>query len=293
MLDVISVENMRASDAHTIETLVESKELMHRAASGIYNSTSWEGHTAIFVGGGNNGGDGYDLACILARNGFDCSLHTVSDKLSADGSYYRQQAEELGIPIREFDEDDPLLSNPSTMVDCILGTGFHGTVRGRAREAIEFINSSLARIISVDINSGLNGETGEAEKAVISNLTVSIGFMKNGMFLQDAGMHIGSLTNVNIGIELLKNENRLATNEEFDQVLKSLDGKVVTVSEGEVLEGGLSSSDDAPEDLVTPVEKANSIARALGQGLLVTGRTTTFVSDGRSVVFLKPDWVQA
>ena len=57
----ISVAKMRESDAYTIANLVDSKELMYRAAMGIYNSAKWYGNIAIVCGSGNNAGDGYAL----------------------------------------------------------------------------------------------------------------------------------------------------------------------------------------------------------------------------------------
>ena len=65
-------------------------------------------------------------------------------------------------------------------VDCLLGTGFQGALRKNYRTAIEAINASCAEVISVDINSGMNGDTGEGELIVRSDLTVTIGFIKNG-----------------------------------------------------------------------------------------------------------------
>ena len=65
MIPCISVENMRLSDAYTIENLVPSLELMYRAAYGVYKAVNWSGKTAIVVGSGNNGGDGFALAWIL------------------------------------------------------------------------------------------------------------------------------------------------------------------------------------------------------------------------------------
>ena len=62
MISCISVENMRCSDAHTIATLVPGRELMYRAALGIFKAADWSGRTAIVVGSGNNGGDGFALA---------------------------------------------------------------------------------------------------------------------------------------------------------------------------------------------------------------------------------------
>lgn len=73
----------------------------------------------------------------------------------------------------------------------------------RAADAIRAINESQAYVISVDINSGLNGDTGEAVLAVKSDLTVSIGYYKQGLFRGDADKYIDKLTNVDIGIVLL------------------------------------------------------------------------------------------
>ena len=87
---VISVDQMRRSDAYTIEHFVPSKELMHRAADGVYHAyDGWQGKKiAIVTGGGNNGGDGFALAGILKEEGIDSVIYKVSDKLSEDGKYY-------------------------------------------------------------------------------------------------------------------------------------------------------------------------------------------------------------
>ena len=201
---VISVEQMRRSDAYTIEHFVPGRELMYRAAEGVYNAYSgWNGKkTAIITGGGNNGGDGYALAGILREKGIDSVIYKVSDKLSDDGRYYHDIAEELGVDIRDFN-DETDLSAYDVIVDCILGTGFKGEVRGKAGDAIRAINDSDAYVISVDINSGMNGDTGEARLAVKSDLTVSIGYYKQGLFRGDARSYIGDLTNVDIGIVLI------------------------------------------------------------------------------------------
>ena len=62
---VVTVQNMRESDVRTIESGVTSAELMYRAAQGIFQAVRFVGRVAIVCGSGNNGGDGYALACIL------------------------------------------------------------------------------------------------------------------------------------------------------------------------------------------------------------------------------------
>ena len=204
MIPCISVENMRCSDAYTIASFVPSLELMRRAAMGVFKAHHWQGRTAIMVGSGNNGGDGFALAWILKERGFDCTVFTVSQKLSPDSAWYAEKAREVGVPIRPFEKD--CLTGYSTVVDCLLGTGFSGTVRGNYRDAIEAINASGAYVISVDINSGMNGDTGEAELAVRSDLTVTIGFVKTGLVTENAGRYVKRLVCADIGIVLVREE---------------------------------------------------------------------------------------
>lgn len=199
----VSVAQMRASDAYTIENFVPSKELMYRAAMGIYNAAEWTGkRVAIVTGSGNNGGDGYALAAILAERGIYPTLYRVSEKFSEDGAYYYDKAIALSISDRRFDQSSHL-DGYDIVVDCLLGTGFSGEPEGLYARAIERINKSGAYVISADINSGLDGDTGEAVLAVKSDRTVSIGFYKKGMFLASAPEYIGDLVNVDIGIVMV------------------------------------------------------------------------------------------
>ena len=204
MIPCVSVENMRYSDAYTIANFVPSLELMYRAAMGVFMAHHWRGSTAIVVGSGNNGGDGFALAWILQEKGFDCTVFTVSQRLSDDSAYYAAKANEAGVPVVPFETG--CLNSFTNVVDCLLGTGFSGTLRESYRNAIESINESGAYVISVDINSGMNGDTGEAELAVRSDLTVTIGFVKTGLVSDNAGMYMKRLICADIGIVLVREE---------------------------------------------------------------------------------------
>ena len=207
MFDCISVENMRQSDAYTIVNFVPSLELMHRAALGVYLAVpNWE-NTAIVVGSGNNGGDGYALACILCERGYDCTVFRVSEKTSGDSAYYCRKSIDAGVPVRSFEPG--CLAGFSIIVDCLLGTGFQGNVRSDYRTAIEEINDSDAYVVSVDINSGMNGDTGEGELIVCSDLTVTIGYVKTGLVTQNAGRFMKKLVCADIGILLVKEEGKI------------------------------------------------------------------------------------
>ena len=204
MLSCVSVENMRISDAYTIANFVPSLELMYRAAMGVFMAHQWQGGTAIVVGSGNNGGDGFALAWIQKEKGFDCTVFTVGQRLSEDSAYYAAKAKEAGVPAVPFEKG--CLEGFVNVVDCLLGTGFSGTLRENYRQAIEAINESGAYIISVDINSGMNGDTGAAELAVRSDLTVTIGFIKSGLVAKNAGKYMKHLVCADIGIVLVHEE---------------------------------------------------------------------------------------
>ncbi|MBQ5398392.1 MAG: NAD(P)H-hydrate epimerase [Ruminococcus sp.] len=213
--NVITVKNMRESDSYTINTSVPSRELMYRAAMGVYKNMSPKGNIAVVCGGGNNGGDGYALAEIIFDKGVVPTVLRFSDKLSDDGAYYLERCLKKGVPVRFCDADTDF-SPYDTVVDCLLGTGFSGSVRGDMLSVIRNINRSGAYVISVDINSGLSGASGIAyPEAVRSDLTVSIGYFKTGMFLNDAPKYIGRLTNEDIGIKLLKKQYYLLTKDEL------------------------------------------------------------------------------
>lgn len=204
---VITVQHMRDSDAYTIAHLVPSKELMYRAAMGVYESVSWQGKSLVILcGSGNNGGDGYALAGILADHGFPSTILRTSEKFSEDGAYYHDIALSKGIKSYSFTSDGDL-KNADIIVDCMLGTGFQGVPRGKVAEAIRAVNESDAYVVSVDINSGMNGDTGMGECAVRSDLTVSIGYYKTGHFIGDAPKLIGSIVNIDIGIVLTEEKD--------------------------------------------------------------------------------------
>lgn len=208
MILCVSVENMRLSDAYTIANFVPGLTLMHRAAMGVFKAHHWQGSTAILAGSGNNGGDGFALACILKEKGFDCTVFTVSQRLSEDSAYYAAKAKDANVIIRPF--ENGCLEGFSNVVDCLLGTGFSGTVRDNYRRAIESVNEVRAFVISVDINSGMNGDTGEAELAVRSDLTVTIGFVKTGLVTENAGKYIKRLICADIGIVPVREEGYIS-----------------------------------------------------------------------------------
>lgn len=232
-MNCISVENMKLSDQNTIRNSVPSLELMRRAAAGIYKSFDFSTEPiAICVGSGNNGGDGFALAEILKQQELDAEILTVSDHWSEDAQYYKARAERLGVPVNEYEPDTNQLDGAAVIVDCLLGTGFHGDVRGKYASMIEEINHSEALVISCDINSGMNGDSGRGSLIVHSDVTVTIGYVKQGLITENAGTYMDRLTVADIGIELDHEEDELLSERVWKQLTMQKNTEVLTLDDG-------------------------------------------------------------
>lgn len=210
----VTTEVMRKSDAWTIEHLTPSKDLMHKAGEAIVVETinakkdlKMGDKVAVVCGKGNNAGDGFVVASKMFYQGYDVDLYLIyPESFSEDGKFYFDNCVKAGIVPKVFDENTKL-EGYSVVFDCIFGTGFRGKPEGIAKLAIEAINKSGAFITSADINSGINGDTGEGVVYVKSDLTVSIGAFKVGHFKGDSLNAMRNITNADIGIEIGAYEN--------------------------------------------------------------------------------------
>ena len=205
---VLSVKEMRDADAYTIKNFVDSKELMYRAGEAIFYVGDWNigDKVLIAAGSGNNAGDGYVVADLLNIEGIEVEILLIKDKFSEDGKYYFNRCLQKDIKYTVLDENADYntlrgkFDSYDYVLDCIYGTGFTGEVREPVYSLIKALNDSKASIVSADINSGMNGDTGESNICVNSDLTVSIGFLKKGLVSEEGKKHIGKLVSMDIGI---------------------------------------------------------------------------------------------
>lgn len=221
MIKVVSNNLMRKCDQYTIDNYKSSKDLMYEAGFSIYNSYQWYGKIAIICGIGNNAGDGYVLANLLQNDRFDVTIFLIENKFSEDGLYYFNK---LSGNIKIINIKDVINNNLfleyDILVDAIFGTGFKGVPTGIYNKVISLMNKSSKTIISIDINSGLNGDNGLAKICVKSNLTISIGYFKTGHFLNMAKDVIGKVINNNIGIKLISKPYLLIENDDIKEIFK-------------------------------------------------------------------------
>lgn len=209
MIPIVSVDLMRASDAYTIKNFISDIDLMEKAGKGISIVCSSPGPYAVICGPGNNGGDGYVCARYLAMRQENVTVFYTKEPSSESAKHHRALLDKYPeVTIKPFSytkEED--LTQFNVIVDCLLGTGFSGTPQGIIARAIGAINDAKSKgstVISADINSGLNGDTGKGSLAVMSDVTASIGFFKQGMLEESMSKFTKKIVNINIGIQLEK-----------------------------------------------------------------------------------------
>lgn len=182
---ILSVEQTRAADEYTVTGLGLSREILtERAAAAVADEIRkrlYGGRVLVCVGKGNNGEDGRIIARMLSS----CHGFTVATLNVYNGIFK--------LLDKKFD----------IIVDCIFGTGLNREVEGKYKEAIEKINASGAYVVSCDIASGLNGNTGRIMGAAVkANLTVAIQEYKLGHFLNDGPDYSGEIVARDIGISI-------------------------------------------------------------------------------------------
>jgi NAD(P)H-hydrate epimerase len=204
---ISTVEQMHELDRRAIERYgIEDILLMENAAHALYfailkHMGNPRGKKFVaFAGPGNNGGDAITLSRKLYSNGADVKIYLMSspDKYRGAARANYDIATRIGIPIENFEGDNALVryevEKADAVIDGILGTGISRPVEGKYADAIRIINESSKLIFSVDIPSGISGNTGKIMGiAVKADYTVTFGLPKIGNILYPGYEHCGKL----------------------------------------------------------------------------------------------------
>lgn len=220
-MEVLTSEQMKKVDEETINTVCPGLELMERAGKTVadyiyYILTETHGapfKAVIFAGPGNNGGDGLVVARHLYERDCRVSVHLLksADSFPMDAlkNYWRlSHLIKTTDRVRQLDGKNPDwlpaavddLQDAQVIVDGLFGTGMSGAPRGRALDMIELINSSEVPVVSIDIPSGVQGDTGAVPGvAVRASHTVTIGRPKLGLLFYPGKAQVGEMTVADIG----------------------------------------------------------------------------------------------
>lgn len=154
----------------------------------------------VLTGFGNNGGDGWVAADILQQRGAHVTVATPvgpSEVPSALARHVARRTSGRDVEVvvgPSRDELADLLSGADLVIDAILGTGFHGQLRPPFSIWIPTLNETATRVISVDVPSGLDSETGVVEDCCVrADKTATMIAPKIGLYSADAPQYVGEL----------------------------------------------------------------------------------------------------
>jgi NAD(P)H-hydrate epimerase len=176
---------------------------IHTSSKALFESlmtlvTSFD-HLLFIVGKGLNGADSLALALECIEAGFDVSVMCLYDQkdFKKETQYFYNKL----IPFSCIKPFQCPEHGSYVLIDGVFGAGFRGPLTKDMKSYFEKINALPYFKIGIDIPSGIDGETGEAEIAIECDLTLSIGLPKWGLFVKKGRDHSGHVTHVEIGLK--------------------------------------------------------------------------------------------
>lgn len=183
--------------------------LMENAALACVNELEKYGidgrRIAVFCGKGNNGGDGFAIARHLHNRGAEVTVYAVcGTDYKGDALTNYEIVQRMGIKLIDggFEENAVRYADSADIiVDALFGTGVRGVISGGAADVIRAVNNSRAYTLSVDIPSGVNGDSGEiCGECVRADKTVTFGAYKTGLLMFPGCEYTGEIVVSDISI---------------------------------------------------------------------------------------------
>jgi NAD(P)H-hydrate epimerase len=176
---------------------------------------------AIFSGKGNNGGDGFVVARHLLNRGIPAKVFLLTNPQVLRGDaetnfhiFKRMKGEIFSLPsTQEYQKVKKDLEKYDLLIDGIFGTGLDAEVRGYYREVIDHLNGLQKPIVSLDIPSGLDANTGKPlGTAIRATMTITFGLPKVGQLIHPGPDYVGKLRMIDISLpKMLVEEEKIST----------------------------------------------------------------------------------
>jgi NAD(P)H-hydrate epimerase len=191
------IEEATIAGGVTAEKLME--EVGRQIAEGVSQAIGDTGIAAVYFGKGHNGGDALVAARHLAETGWQIELRAQEGDTSKLADLTRKKLEELDSSRRAHGVRGEISQRGGVVIlDGLLGIGASGPLREDIRALTREINTRRAkynsRVFAIDVPTGLNGDTGEADPdCVVADLTVTAGYAKCGLVADGAAAYVGRL----------------------------------------------------------------------------------------------------
>lgn len=213
---VVTAEEMKQIDLSATEQYgIPGLVLMENAGLGVVKVIEQKYQDlrgkvfSIIVGKGNNGGDGLVVARHLLNRGGQVKVLLMAEPIEFKGDAKVNLSiwQKMGQPVYQLNQVSGMnilklaLLSTDVIIDALYGTGFYGEVNEKAASVIELINSSNRPIISVDLPSGLEADTGKNSGICVkANHTVTFGLPKIGLVVEPGASFVGEIHIVDISL---------------------------------------------------------------------------------------------
>lgn len=201
MNELLTPDEMAEADRLAIAGGTPGLTLMETAGTAVADATAAlvsQGRVTVVAGPGNNGGDGFVAARMLAERGYAVKVVLVgeADRLEGDA---RAAFERWRGPVQAASPD--ALNDCDVIIDALFGAGLDRDVEGLPRAMIEAMNRRGVAVIAVDLPSGVNGASGAVMGAAVkATRTVTFFRRKPAHLLLPGRLHCGQVAVVDIGI---------------------------------------------------------------------------------------------
>lgn len=192
-----SRSQIRQLEAAAIAAGTPGYTLMQRAGAAAFAllRQRWPAARRLVVvaGAGNNGGDGFVLARLASQDGLAVKVLLLGDPAALHGEALQAHADLCAAGCALLPFDAASLSDAEIVVDALLGIGVRAPLRNDWRDAIVAVNSCGRPVLSLDLPSGLDPDTGCALPAVKADATLTFIALKQGLYLGEGPEHCGDL----------------------------------------------------------------------------------------------------
>jgi ADP-dependent NAD(P)H-hydrate dehydratase / NAD(P)H-hydrate epimerase len=201
MIELLTTTEMAQADRLAIAAGTSGATLMEnagRAVAEVVAARRPQGPIVVLAGPGNNGGDGFVAARVLAERGFEVRVALVGERDRLKGDAAGAAARWSG-PVERAAPD--AIRTGQIIIDALFGAGLARPVQGAALALIEAINAAEVPVVAVDLPSGISGDSGQVlGVAVKAAETVTFFRRKPGHLLLPGRLHCGRLHCADIGI---------------------------------------------------------------------------------------------
>jgi hydroxyethylthiazole kinase-like uncharacterized protein yjeF len=202
MIELLTTAEMARADQLTIASGTPGAALMENAGRAVAQAVAArrpQGPVVVVAGPGNNGGDGFVAARILAEQGFQVRVALLGDRAALKGDAATAAARWTG-PVEMAEPRS--VQGAGLIVDALFGAGLNRPVEGQALAIMEAISAETTPSIAIDVPSGISGDTGAIIGAAAIKAVETVTFFrrKPGHLLMPGRLHCGTVTVADIGI---------------------------------------------------------------------------------------------